>query len=82
MAAKDKKITSLKDRQRLTNKEQMILDGISSYQKVYGFAPTVRELCGIAGVSSPSTILCHLRILETKGYLIRREGCSRAMTVL
>jgi repressor LexA len=72
----------LKDRERLTNKEQMILEGISSYQKIYGFAPTVRELCGIGGLSSPSTILSHLRSLEKKGYVMRRDSCPRAMTIL
>ncbi len=72
----------LKERQRLTNKEQIILDGITSYQKIYGFAPTVRELCGIAGMASPSSVLTHLRKLEKKGYLLRRDASPRAMTVL
>ena len=72
----------LAEREKMTEREEQILYGIMRYQNRYGFAPSVRELCMIVGLASTSTVYWHLKNLEQKGYLSRRECTSRAIAVL
>ncbi len=68
--------------QKITKRQQAVLDGIVEYQKQYGFAPSIRELCKICNLSSTSTVAAHLKNLEDKGYIKRKEDAPRAITVL
>jgi repressor LexA len=56
----------------LTQRQQAIFDVIKQFTKEHGYAPSVREIGERVGLSSSSTVQCHLRTLEKKG-LIRRD---------
>ena len=68
--------------QKITKRQQAVLDGIVEYQKMHGFAPSIRELCEICNLSSTSTVAAHLKSLEDKGYIKRKEDAPRAIAVL
>ena len=38
---------------------------------VPGFPPAIRDICTDFGISSPNGVMCHLKALETKGYINR-----------
>ena len=59
--------------EKLTNKQEYILNEIKKFMANKGYPPTVRELCSITGLSSTATIQVHLDNLVEKGY-IRKEG--------
>ena len=62
----------LVDRAPLTEKQQNVYESIMQYQRVNGYAPTIREICKMVGVASTSSVYAHLKILEEKGYVHRR----------
>ena len=64
----------LVDRAPLTEKQQNVYESIMQYQRVNGYAPTIREICKMVGVASTSSVYAHLKILEEKGYsnLVRK----------
>lgn len=66
----------------ITERQQMVLDGIVRYQQKYGYAPSIRELCKICNLSSTSSVSLHLKALEEKGYIKRKEDAPRAIAVL
>ncbi|MGB9837077.1 MAG: transcriptional repressor LexA [Candidatus Saccharicenans sp.] len=57
----------------LTGRQKEILEAIQEFILEHGYAPTVRELGQVVGLSNPSAVFKHLLSLEKKGYL-RREG--------
>lgn len=57
----------------LTGRQKEILEKIQEFILEHGYAPTVRELGQLVGLSNPSAVFKHLLSLEKKGYL-RREG--------
>lgn len=73
---------ALIDRAPLTEKQQNVYESIVRYQKVNGFAPTIREICKMVGVASTSSVYAHLKILEEKGYIARKMECPRAIAIL
>jgi|GEM_PF-968398 len=44
-----------------------------------GYPPTVREIGGAVGISSPSVVYAHLRRLEEAGLIIQEKGHRRAI---
>ena len=44
----------LVDRAPLTEKQQNVYESIMQYQRVNGYAPTIREICKMVGVASTS----------------------------
>lgn len=42
----------LVDRAPLTEKQQNVYESIMQYQRVNGYAPTIREICKMVGVAS------------------------------
>ena len=42
-------------------------------------APTVREIAAAFDIRSPNGVMCHLRALEKKGYIVRDENLSRSI---
>ena len=68
----------LVDRAPLTEKQQNVYESIMQYQRVNGYAPTIREICKMVGVASTSSVYAHLKILEEKGYIARKMDASRA----
>src|SRR5579872_1317830 len=57
---------------KMTARQQAILDVIRDFSREHGYPPSVREIGERDGLSSSSTVQCHLRTLEKKG-LIRRD---------
>ena len=65
----------------ITKRQQAVLDCIEAFIDEHGYGPTVREVCEVLGLSSPSTVHVHLKALEEKG-LIRRDPLkSRSITL-
>ena len=69
-------------RKKMTQRQQSVYDGIVKYQKEYGYAPSVRELCVICDLASTSSVHSHLKSLEELGYIRRREDVPRAIAIV
>jgi len=65
----------LVDRAPLTEKQQNVYESIMQYQRVNGYAPTIREICKMVGVASTSSVYAHLKILEEYG---KEDGCFQS----
>lgn len=65
----------------LTARQREVLDTIIDFISKKGFAPSIRELGPILGVSSLRGVTIHLDALERKGW-IERESTSRSIRVL
>ena len=48
----------LVDRAPLTEKQQNVYESIMQYQRVNGYAPTIREICKMVGVAIDFKCLC------------------------
>lgn len=66
----------------LTEREKEILEIIINYIEKNQYVPSVREICKLAGLKSPSTVHKHLTKLENKGYVKRKEKSPRALKIL
>ncbi|MBC5823595.1 MAG: transcriptional repressor LexA [Candidatus Eremiobacteraeota bacterium] len=64
---------------KLTGRQQAILDVIKSFTREHGYPPSVREIGERVGLSSSSTVQCHLRTLEKKGIIRRDPTKPRAL---
>lgn len=65
----------------LTKRQQQVLDFISSYLDEYACPPTLREISQHIDAKGTVTAIRHLDELERKGYIHRREGSSRSISV-
>jgi len=68
--------------EKLTKRQEDILNFIKEYIVSRGYPPTVREIGKALGVSSPATIHAHLENLEYKGFIKREETKNRAIELL
>lgn len=66
---------------KLTKRQQEILDYIRECIEVKRYPPSVREIGQAIGLSSPSTVHAHLNALEQKGYIKRDGAKSRSMVI-
>jgi len=66
-------------RTRSHEREQKILDFIRESTELRGYPPSIREICGAAGLKSTSTVHAYLQRLE-QANLIRRDG-SKSRTI-
>ncbi len=67
--------------QQLTARQQQVLTIITSYIERNGTPPSQREIAGELGVNGTLGIMKHLKALEKKGFLNRREGSSRGIVL-
>lgn len=67
--------------QQLTARQQQVLDIVTSYIETNGTPPSLREIAGKLGVNGTLGIMKHLKALEKKGCLSRREGSSRGIVL-
>ena len=67
--------------EKLTKRQQMVLDSIERCIHEKGYGPTVREICTDLGLCSPSTVHVHLKTLEQKGYIVRDPLKSRSISL-
>lgn len=67
--------------EKLTKRQQLVLDSIERCIRDKGYGPTVREICADLGLCSPSTVHVHLKTLEQKGYILRDPLKSRSISL-
>lgn len=67
--------------EQLTARQQQVLNIITSYIDRFGTPPSQREIAGELGVNGTLGIMKHLKALEKKGFLSRREGSSRGIVL-
>ena len=65
----------------LTARQQQVYQFISDYLEKHGCPPTLREISACIGTSGTVSALRHVEALERKGYLRRREGSSRGISL-
>ena len=65
--------------QKLTQRQQMVLEFIQNTINVDGYPPTLREIGNFMGIRSTNGVNDHLRALERKGYLTRKDMKSRTL---
>jgi repressor LexA len=65
--------------QKLTQRQEMVLDYIRVSITDRGYPPTLREIGNHMGIRSTNGVNDHLRALERKGYLLREDMKSRAL---
>jgi len=68
--------------ERLTARQRRILTVIQASIQNHGYPPTIREICDLVGLSSPSSGAHQLRVLEDRGFIRRDQNRPRAMEVL
>ena len=66
----------------LTERQQKILTYIKRSIQEQGYPPTIREIGEAFGIRSTNGVNDHLKALERKGYLLRGELKSRALSVI
>ena len=68
--------------EKLTKKQQEVLDYIKSYIVSKGYPPTVREIGKALDISSPATIQVHLSNLVEKGCIKKEKSKNRTIELL
>ncbi len=68
--------------EKLTSKQNLVLDFLKKSIASNGYPPTVREICKALNLSSPATVQVHLNTLEDKGYIKRSSSKNRAIELL
>lgn len=67
---------------QLTQRQSDALNAIKLYRERTGFPPTISELAGLIGCSSPNAAADHVRALKRKGYITVAPGAARGITVI
>ncbi|MEG0218032.1 MAG: transcriptional repressor LexA [Raoultibacter sp.] len=67
--------------EKVTKRQQAVLDCIEQCIREKGYGPTVREVCQSLGLSSPATVHVHLQALEDKGLIKRDPLKSRSIAL-
>lgn len=68
--------------ERLTPRQEQVLEFIRESVRANGYPPTVREICAALRLSSPSTVHAHLANLERLGLIKRDPTKPRALDVV
>ncbi len=68
--------------EKLTKRQEDIIQFIKKYIVDNGYPPTVREIGSSLGLSSPATIHSHLSNLEEKKYIKKGGNKNRALELL
>ncbi len=69
-------------RDKLSKKQQEILEFIRSELLSRGYPPSVREICTAVNLKSTSSVHAHLTTLEEKGYIRRDPTKPRAIEII
>jgi len=65
--------------ERLSKRQQRILEFLAEYVNENGYPPSIREIGGAAGISSTSVVSYNLERLEERGYISRDREVSRGL---
>lgn len=68
--------------EKLTERQEDILNALKQFIATKGYPPTVRELGEAVGLSSPATTQFHLNKLEDKGYIKKDNAKNRTIELL
>ena len=68
--------------EKLTKRQNDVLNFVKSYIVSHGYPPTVREIGKALDISSPATIHAHLSNLEHKGFIKKEGSKNRAIELL
>lgn len=68
--------------EKLTKRQNDILEVIKKFMATHGYPPTVREIGSLLDLSSPATTQFHLNKLEEKGYIKKNNSKNRALELL
>jgi repressor LexA len=66
----------------LTAQQIRVLNALRGYVAAHGYAPTLRELGDLSGLTSKSAVSYQLEQLATKGVIRRVPGAARAVVIL
>lgn len=72
----------MRNLEKITKKQQEILDFMKQEIISRGFPPSVREICTAVNLKSTSSVHAHLETLEKKGYIRRDPDKPRAIEIL
>ena len=68
--------------EKLTKRQNDILNVIKKFMATHGYPPTVREIGSSLDLSSPATTQFHLNKLEEKGYIRKNNSKNRTLELL
>ena len=68
--------------EKLTKRQNDILDVIKKFIATHGYPPTVREIGSVLNLSSPATTQFHLNKLEEKGYIRKNNSKNRTLELM
>ena len=68
--------------EELTTRQKQILRYITKQIQANGYAPSVREIGRVVGLSSTATVHCYLKKLEELGYIRKENQKGRTLRVL
>ena len=68
--------------EKLTVKQEKVLNELKKYLAKKGYPPTVRELCELTNLNSTATIHVHLDHLQDKGYIKKAKEKNRTIELL
>lgn len=68
--------------EKLTVKQEKVLDALKKYIAENGYPPTVRELCAMTNLNSTATIHVHLDHLAEKKYIKKAKEKNRTIELL
>lgn len=58
------------EKKPLTDTQQRIFDFIRGYIQQEGYPPAIRDIGNAFDIKSPNGVMCHLRALQKKGYIL------------
>ncbi|MGI6039138.1 MAG: transcriptional repressor LexA [Clostridiales bacterium] len=65
----------------LTPKQQEVYDFIVEFTASSGYPPSIREICAAVNLKSPSSVHAHIKTLESRGYILKDDNKTRAISV-
>lgn len=63
-------------------REKQTLEFIKQFIQRYGYAPTLKEICGALNLSSVATVHEHLDHLRQKGFIKKIDGAARGIELV
>ena len=67
---------------KITRRQEDVLDYIKKYIVEHGYPPATREIGAALGLSSPATVHTHLKKLEDAGYIKKTNSKFRTIEIL
>ena len=66
----------------LTKRQKDVLDYIKTFMAARGYSPSIEEIAGHFGLSSPNAVFKHLKALEKRGAIRRHSHSARSIEIL